>query len=585
MEKTTLEKFFAGKNLVIPRYQRDYAWERANVDDLWNDIGETIALSSPHYLGTFILAKKRESDQYEIVDGQQRLVTLTMILSALVQKLGSAKEKEKVIAQARYLEEKGRKRVTLIGDNQPFFEELLAGKKPDPKTRGQKRLRHGFQRIQERVDELASRDANAVEEWIDEIGRLSVLEFVEDDEGNAIRIFETVNDRGRALSVIDKVKSFLIYVSNRYLKGELDSVIQERFGRIFQSFDQTKEVGERLRVELIQRKQFAEDSVLLYHFLAYPSEFHDYQFSAEDVLDLFLKLAVKKRIASKKLEDLKRFVDDYSEDLARFFEGLGNLLRRAESEPYYFKLFTSLPLSAELYPLTIRLEVMGLLSKPLPSDHARTFLDAIETTDLRVYKTRGTHPQKDVASLARDAAGLKPDAIAERLKEFLQRFMSDAEFKVYLSGSVYQDNEGTRHILLEFDEKTRRDTTGSPATIGDLAGLWNKEPTIDHVLAQQPGFAPEGRGFKDDVDFLRALHRLGNLVLVERALNSAARNKTPEQKSTEDRLYKNSVYPSARKLAAEVAAAVQSGKQFNAANVQNRTQELVDFCSTRWPIW
>ncbi len=79
MERTTLEKFFTGKLLQVPPYQRDYAWEPANVDDLWNDLQEVFVLSISHYLGTFILANPGQGAVHDIVDGQQRLTTLTML--------------------------------------------------------------------------------------------------------------------------------------------------------------------------------------------------------------------------------------------------------------------------------------------------------------------------------------------------------------------------------------------------------------------------------------------------------------------------------------------------------------------------
>lgn len=585
MEKTTLERFFAGKLLQIPPYQRDYAWGLSNVDDLWNDIQETFDLSTSHYLGTFILAKKSGDDVFDTVDGQQRLVTLTMLVAALIHKLDPSEDRQRIVMEERYLEDRGRKRLTLLGDNQAFFQDLLASKTPNPSTGGQKRMRAAFQHIRELVNELASRDPSAVGRWIDGIGRLHVLEFLEDNEGNAIRIFETVNDRGRPLAIIDKIKSYLIYASSRYLDGQFDTAIQERFGRVFRSFDVVKEIGRRIGVELIQRERFTEDSVLLYHFQAFPSDFHDYRFAAEDVLDLFLKPAIKNLVSNRRLDELRKFVDDYSEDCARFFEGLRSLMHRAETEPAYYKLFTSLPLSAQLYPLTIRLSAMDVLDKPLPTDPTRTFLDTIEAADIRVYKTRGTRPEKDVARLACEARSLPPAEIAARLADFVRRFMGDSDFKYNLGRSVYLVNEGTRHILLEFDESLRLNTTGAKATIDELKVLWSKEPTIDHILAQMPGFEPKSRGFKDDSDFFDRLHHLGNLTIVEKTINSASHNKMPEQKATEDRLYKNSMYPSTRQLAAGIAAATQVGHHFDAQRVEDRSKEVVDFSLGRWPLW
>ena len=72
----TLEKFFTGKYFKIPAYQRDYAWSIDNIDDLFEDIIESIETNTAHYIGTFILSQKDGEESYYVVDGQQRLKTL-----------------------------------------------------------------------------------------------------------------------------------------------------------------------------------------------------------------------------------------------------------------------------------------------------------------------------------------------------------------------------------------------------------------------------------------------------------------------------------------------------------------------------
>jgi hypothetical protein len=68
-----------GKNLNIPPYQRSYSWRSNHVQDLLNDIYDC---KSPYLMGTVIL-HKTEDDKFDIVDGQQRLVTLTILMYAL----------------------------------------------------------------------------------------------------------------------------------------------------------------------------------------------------------------------------------------------------------------------------------------------------------------------------------------------------------------------------------------------------------------------------------------------------------------------------------------------------------------------
>lgn len=94
MATQTIEQFFTGKTLGIPAYQRDYAWTTGNIDDLFEDIEEAMELGSGHYLGTFILSQTGKTAPVNVVDGQQRLTTLTMLLDALIDAVDESAIKE-----------------------------------------------------------------------------------------------------------------------------------------------------------------------------------------------------------------------------------------------------------------------------------------------------------------------------------------------------------------------------------------------------------------------------------------------------------------------------------------------------------
>jgi hypothetical protein len=364
-------------------------------------------------------------------------------------------------------------------------------------------------------------------------------------------------------------------------------VLNERFGRVFRAYDRIKDAGQ-LGVRLVGQSRFNEDTVLRYHFLAYPADFHNWGITADAILQDVLKPTLSKAATAGATPadrtTLRDFVDDYSEDLACFFESLSSLLARADRESRLFKIFTSLELSASLYPLAVRLHMRGILDQVMPGKTA-TFLDALETTDLRVYKTRGTNPEKDVAQLAAEARTISAEDIATRLGAFVQRFMADDLFRFRLRDNVYENNEGARFVLLEWEEEARRKAKAPGLKIDELKQLRDAEPTIDHVLAQERTFALRGRGFDDSEGYAGQIHRFGNLTLVEKRINSSAQKKTPEQKASEDNLYKASAYASSRQLGVAIGGSIADGIPFGAPHVEARTTEIVDFCLSRWPTW
>ena len=72
-----------GKSYEVPIFQRDYSWDRDDWEDLWNDI-EEIPNDKTHYLGYLVLQQIKEGEEsYWVIDGQQRLTTLSILALAV----------------------------------------------------------------------------------------------------------------------------------------------------------------------------------------------------------------------------------------------------------------------------------------------------------------------------------------------------------------------------------------------------------------------------------------------------------------------------------------------------------------------
>lgn len=93
------------------------------------------------------------------------------------------------------------------------------------------------------------------------------MQFVQENDGEAIRIFQTVDDRGKALSNMEKAKSLLIYYSNRFLEGRLDDQVNDCFGQIFREYDTIKELAGNLQITILANKIFDEDNIMRYHLI------------------------------------------------------------------------------------------------------------------------------------------------------------------------------------------------------------------------------------------------------------------------------------------------------------------------------
>ena len=590
MATTNINVFFTGKTLSIPAYQRDYAWTGENIDDLFEDIEEALAVGSSHYIGTFILCQTSSGEPFSVVDGQQRLTTLTILLDALIEKVTDP------AIQAHYKNTfinnpiSGQK-FKLLGANNLFFQNLLLGEDVIPVSDGQERLKTAYYWIKGRAEELYKNGGQKIIlRWLDAISKFEALEFIEVNEGKAIRMFQTVNDRGVLLSKIDIVKSLLVYYSNRYLDkiNNLDTYIATQFGEVFRSFSQLKNLAKEpgYLIHNINNDLFDEDSILRYHYLSYqkfPSDNNlggSYKARVDDVLSLFLKPALKDLRNTPK--DLKDFIKDYTDDLLKFFQGLEALIKdtRKDRNAYIFWVIQN-P-SATLYPLLIRLHLMDFL-KEIGSikNNNRTLYELIELTDMRAFKFGG-NPQADIFNLTRNLSISDVNTVAKALLDFCASKMSNDDMKSKLISEKMYANSGIKRMLLAIEDQYVKLAKRPQLKISDLVKLNIANLTVEHIFPQDPenNFSVRNHGFRSHDEYLKYQDILGNLILLENTVNIACGNASPTEKMNHPRMYLRSAMQAVIALRAQYPQGIIFKKQ----DMIGRSSDMAKIIIEYWHI-
>jgi uncharacterized protein with ParB-like and HNH nuclease domain len=77
---TDVESLLAGSYFHIPRFQRPYSWDDENINEFWNDV--VVNQTEDYFIGSMVVYKK-DKQQFGVVDGQQRLTTITILLCVL----------------------------------------------------------------------------------------------------------------------------------------------------------------------------------------------------------------------------------------------------------------------------------------------------------------------------------------------------------------------------------------------------------------------------------------------------------------------------------------------------------------------
>lgn len=230
--RTTIDALLSPhkKCYTVPPYQRGYAWETQQVEELWNDL--EAADGGQHFLGSIVLQFASESEP-QIIDGQQRLATITVLLCCIrdhYDQLGLAENVAGLhyaYVQTRRPGDSGGFKLRLSDADSDFFEQYIQRKPGDEQRRelerrerpkrGSHRLLWSarcflFDKIGEKLQLGATtEDKVAVLEQLEQqiTEQIRLIQILVDDDDEAFQIFETLNDRGLSLSQADLLKNYL----------------------------------------------------------------------------------------------------------------------------------------------------------------------------------------------------------------------------------------------------------------------------------------------------------------------------------------------------------------------------------------
>lgn len=561
----SLKQFFASKIFEIPKYQRSYAWEKQNVRELFEDIQEALNTKANHYIGTVVLAKTDQDEVFNIVDGQQRVTTIVMFISAIIRKLEDQEDHD--FYRRYYIKQKDKFKLTPLERDREFYFQLLEGNPSiEPENKSQRFMLDVYSEMENIVDHHIQDHT----QFLKAIEALSILEFTEKSESDAIRIFQTVNDRGRDLSRMDKMKSLLFYFSNKYLAGKYDDDINNKFGEIFELYDDIKLIGEEQKINIISSKQFNEDDLLRHHHICFSEDSYDP--TGQQVLD-----NVKSNLFAYRTSDdftaLDAYISGYLNSLLQYVRAFKRIVSRTVDDVDYYKLFSVLGLSVVYYPAITQLEKNSFLDQTLPSK-SMSVLKLVEIIDVRVLKIREYAGKKHIAEFAHSLNNEQWNIqeIEDHLLWFNAHEISNDRFKDYLANYDYYKQTGLlRTLFIDYCERLM----GKTYPIAELRKIMENDPTIEHILSQTPKFKPRAYGFKNEEDFEEYKNLLGNLTLLEKKINSAIQNDDLAEKL-------NGYSTSKFKMTSVFATTLSTTKTFKKGDLQSRGQKLVEDFAQRW---
>ncbi len=494
----------------IPLYQRPYAWTTEEVDELLDDLTDALGRDSeePYFLGSIVLIKSDGNPRSEVVDGQQRLTTLTMLFCALRDMTNDAdvaNELDEFVRQAGS-EVKGtedRFRLSARRRDRKFFEEniqrvdsLAAFLKVDPAgfSDSRKHMFENMKYLKKELDRLSTEDRKNLAQYVAQNCFLAVVSA--SDGNSARRVFSVMNGRGLDLSATDVLKADV-------LDAMSDESTQDEYAIKWESMEE--------------------------------------QLGRDDFRNLFAHIGMIYR-----KDKLRRTLEDDFRSVV--FKGLSHDRACAfideELEPY-----------ASAYEVVSRAsyessEGAGKINELLRHLNRLDNFDWIPPAIAYFYRMKGQTSSllRFTADLERLAYGLfvRRASIYERLDRYAKVIHS-----IESGDNLY---EGTSPLQISQDEKMeilgnlngdiygqvrvrsplllRLNSALTPPDEG--VSYQHKITTIEHVLPQNPEEDSQWMTwFPKEEERKLWTHRLANLVLLSRRKNMRASNFDFERKKTE----------------------------------------------------
>ena len=514
---------------VIPKYQREYTWKKENWDDLFNDImGENDSEEGP-FLGSIICVNKTTevlNSELEIIDGQQRLTTLSLFYAAVHTRL-LIEEKEDddfrselINLKYRLVQKKKPKETKLelsyqnnnFEDYKEILEEsgILEVKEGRPKNLRNRRLYKAYSFFLVKLEPYSFTE---VRRLLDKINSSHIIKIEVNTSSDAFNLFESINNRGVPLSAIDLIKNSLLSHLEKNKSKTMDDAfeewkiitdnltedpkIQERFLRHY--YNAFKH-NDNIKVKIKEGKATKSNLIYIYE-----------QLIKKDAIQLLNDLKNKSQTISRCINP---------EDTDEFYKEFTDLLRISGTPSYIFLLYllTDFKHNKELLKETISFLSKYFVRRNLTDYPATRNLDNI------------------FVGLIEDCEKNKKNLNYEIIKTFLtnpERYANDDIFRQKLESNIYEINsEVTRYILCKIEEES--------FTKESDIDLWKREKdkyifTIEHILPEGERLPKEwinmiAKGDKDEAKKLQEqfVHKLGNLTLT--AYNSNLSNLSFEKK-------------------------------------------------------
>ncbi|GAA8164275.1 hypothetical protein HpKG12_02940 [Helicobacter pylori] len=383
------------------------------------------------------------------------------------------------------------------------------------------------------LDKVSKLNKEEVNERLEALLEMVLMRLKEPDPGRAIRTFQSVNDRGVSLLLLDKLKSLLIYYSNIFCDGKrgLDQFINDHFGEIFKIFAKIKKSN---HIFSVGGPNFDEGDIFRYHAGSQKFDGIDflghYKTSTDNTYE---QLKDELKGIKKSESKLKSFIQSYVSDLKNFYQAFLDLLSEIDTNPTTFKAMLINEINPFFFNSLIRLKINNELDDETMRLFAKTDIVFFKVgRDMRATACNLIHEY-----LQKGKEGLKSKMIAQCRND-----IELASWKFVKNAF----NSSCFHYI--FFEKNCQEMglTDLKKLIQEKQLSQEREHIIPkNLLELDNEIEIQKLGFEGKKDLEYYINTYGNFISLENSLNREASDKDLYEK---DEIYKSSEIPFNRRF-------------------------------------
>jgi uncharacterized protein with ParB-like and HNH nuclease domain len=538
-----LKDFF----FVVPDYQREYVWESdihvaRFLQDINDEFDPKANEQTSYFIGSTIIVKRKDG-QYDVIDGQQRLTTIIISLCAMREVISKlkfeAEEKEEMQETTdelfqiikdllyKYSIQHGRKTPRLVlqyEESKDYLLNLIEERTYDDiETNSIKRMKSAYSTILNFLKELEGNDdkKNLVNFIRYFLVNVEMVIIQPDDIGSALKIFETINERGVGLNAMDLLKNLLFSNAdeNNFKK------IKEVWKEIIQNLERCGEADKPLRF-------------LRYLLIA---RYHDGIIREEEIYKWLTSKEGKSKIKYE-TNPVK-----FAKEILKASEKYGTLIKATnvwEADPDY----PSVTGIGYLSKKNSRQHIILLLALNDTFDKGAINLLAKNIEALMFYfVTLKVLTKYYEATFAEWAIKLRSLSNIDDLKKFIideigpeiekRKIAFDGSFENKTQGEI-QPLYRIKYILGKVEEFIRSNVNFPQASL-----LFYQDQQLEHILPQTGENIPKDK-YPEEYDYQNAVYKIGNLTLLEQPINGSLNNtnniSSEEWFNTKTEAYKSS---------------------------------------------